>query len=313
MFLALGFRHNAVIAVAPLALWAGSVLSESLLVSNGHLGKIGNQLMSGFLIFGVLLLGSHLTSKALTKASTFPAQAIFVVDLVGMSVKAGKIYLPELFTDYDRPPVPFYSVKGADLRENPLTLANLEKLYNPETSLGIYFYGEGKGLRFIDNEEEFGELRSAWLTAIRENPAAYLQVRWNLLLHLFSIAPAHSWLYYCMLPDPRPRSDGIISTILPSYYSRQVNSILYRPFCCVLLLTALAVFLIFAGSRFPRHLLFLAASGLLYAGAYAVIAPDSSFRYLYWLIVACNLVFINMALFALDAIRKWCLSPSLQS
>src|SRR5262249_15910400 len=135
MFLALGFRHNAVIAVAPLALWAGSVLCERLLVVKGYFGKFGNQLVSGVLTLALLVLAIHFANNALTNARTFPEQAIFVFDLVGMSVIADKISLPKLFEDYDKPPVPFYAVKGADIRENPLTPANLKKLYSPASGL----------------------------------------------------------------------------------------------------------------------------------------------------------------------------------
>ena len=318
LFLALGFRHNAVFAVAPLALWAGCVLCEHLLLIRGYFGKIGNQLTSGMLIFAFLALGFHFANKALTKAPTFPVQQIFVFDLVGMSVKAGKIYLPKLFEDYERPPVPFYGVKGADVRENPLTLANLRKLYSPESVLGIYWYGEGKGLRFLDNREELGELESAWLAAIRENPADYLQVRLDMFLHLFRIKQAHSWVYYCMLPEHSRMHEGIVSTTLPGYYLRHANSIEYRPVFYFLAAMIFVFALIIGRRRLPRHivllvgrtllprqLFFLAASGLLYAAAYAVIAPDSSFRFLYWLVVVGNLMFLNLALFALDAIRIW--------
>ena len=305
MFLALGFRHNAVIAVVPLALWAGSVFCDQLLGVKGYFGKIGNRLAAGILIFALLALGFHFTNKALTKAPTFPVQGIFVFDLVGMSVKAEKIYLPKLFEDYERPPVPFYAVKGADIRENPLTLANLKKLYSPESNLNIYWYGEGKALRFLDNQDEFGELQGAWLAAIRENPAVYLQVRLEMLLHLFRIWPAHSWLYYCAFPEQSPRNDGIVSTTLPGYYVRHANSIEYKPVFYFVAVMIFVVVLIVGRRRFPRHLIFLAASGLLYAAAYVVIAPDSSFRFLYWLVVVCNLLVVNLSLFALDAIRNW--------
>jgi hypothetical protein len=214
--------------------------------------------------------------------------------------------------------VPFYGVKGADVRENPLTLANLRKLYSPESVLGIYWYGEGKGLRFLDNREELGELESAWLAAIRENPAAYLQVRLDMFLHLFRIKQAHSWVYYCMLPEHSRMHEGIVSTTLPGYYFRHANSIEYRPVFYSIVVMISVVVLIVGRRRLPRHivllvgrtllprqLFFLAASGLLYAAAYAVIAPDSSFRFLYWLVVVGNLMFLNLSLLALDAIRIW--------
>src|SRR5262249_43990685 len=111
---------------------------------------------------------------------------------------------------------------------------------------------------------------------------------------------------------------GIISTTLPGYYLRRANSIEYKPGFYFIATTFSVVLLIVGRKRLPRHivllvgrtllprqLFFLAASGLLYPAAYPVIAPDSSVRCLYWLVVVGNLMFLNLSLLALDAIRIW--------
>jgi hypothetical protein len=135
LFLGLGFRHNAIFAVIPLGIWAGFVLCEKIvpralrlrLLSTARKGLVGLAITAG------LAVGALALSKALTHNPSYTIQAIYTFDLLGMSVKTGKIYLPALFDDYSKPQ--WWPVKGSDIAASPLTLDNLAQLYSPITNL----------------------------------------------------------------------------------------------------------------------------------------------------------------------------------
>ena len=97
----------------------------------------------GLAITAGLAVGALALSKALANSSSYTIQAIYTFDLLGMSVKTGKIYLPALFDDYSKPQ--WWPVKGSDIAASPLTLDNLTQLYSPITNLGIYWYGSERG------------------------------------------------------------------------------------------------------------------------------------------------------------------------
>src|SRR5262249_50140466 len=152
------------------------------------------------LLQAVLSTSIAVAASATTASSTYPMQSIFTFDLVGMSVKANEVYLPKLYENYGRPThlaLPFVP-KGTTLRENPLTMDNIRKLYSPHTNMNIYWYGQGKGLRLVETSDEFAELKRAWLTAIVENPAAYLSVRTDVFLSLMGLRATPLAPYYCV-------------------------------------------------------------------------------------------------------------------
>ena len=105
LFLALGFRHNAIFAVVPLGIWAGFTLCEQIVPRGLRLRLLGvtRKGFVGLAITTGLGLGALALDKALTNSSSYTIQAIYTFDLLGMSVKTGKVYLPALFDDYNKP------------------------------------------------------------------------------------------------------------------------------------------------------------------------------------------------------------------
>jgi hypothetical protein len=129
LFLGLGFRHNAIFAVIPLGIWAGFVLCEQIvpralrlrLLSTARKGLVGLAITAG------LAVGALALSKALTNNPSYTIQAIYTFDLLGMSVKTGKIYLPALFDDYSKPQC--WPVKGSDIAASRIFYRPLPQLY----------------------------------------------------------------------------------------------------------------------------------------------------------------------------------------
>jgi hypothetical protein len=302
LFLGLGFRYNAIFAVIPLGIWAGFVLCEQIvpralrlrLLSTARKGLVGLAITAG------LAVGALALSKALTNNPSYTIQAIYTFDLLGMSVKTGKIYLPALFDDYSKPQ--WWPVKGSDIAASPLTLDNLAQLYSPITNLGIYWYGPGKGLRVTDDPAEVEELKLAWLNAIRDNFLVYLRVRLDVFLTLLGVHANPLGPYYCMWEQGQPPAD-IFYRPLPQLYMRLRDSIFFKGWFYLLTLFLSLLVLVRNRSASARRLAFLACSGIGYGVSYFVIAPSADFRYLYWLMVVFILIATSLGLSAFDSAR----------
>ena len=302
LFLATGFRHNAILAVLPLAVWAGFILCEQL--ASGlprRLISTTSKVLVGLTISAMIGLAAFSTNRALVSKPTYFVQALYTFDLLAISVKTGKIYLPTLFDDYKKPQ--WWPVKGGDIDGSPLTLQNLKRLYSPVTNLGIYWYGPGKGLRIVDDWQEVRELRAAWLKAIAKNFLTYVRVRSEMFAGLLGLAVTPFWPYYCMakLSDP---SGLFVYRPLPQFYMKVKDTIFFKGWFYVLLLLLFLIVLSRRGAA-ARSRVFLACSGMLYCAGYFIIAPSGEFRYLYWPMLACTIIAVPLALTALDAACKW--------
>jgi hypothetical protein len=227
LFLALGFRHNAIFAVVPLSIWAGFILCEQVVPGGLRLRLLGaaRKGLVGLAITTGLGLGALALGKALTNNPSYTIQAIYTFDLLGMSVKTGKVYLPALFDDYNKPQ--WWPVKGSDIAASPLTLDNLAKLYSPITNLGIYWYGPGKGLRITDDPAEIRELKLAWLNAIRDNFLVYLRVRADVFLSLLGIHANPLSPHYCMWEQEQHPIETVYRP-LPQFYLRLKDTIFFK-------------------------------------------------------------------------------------
>ena len=309
----LGFRHNAIFAVVPLGIWAGFILCEQIVPRALRLRLLGaaRKGVVGLAITAGLAVGALALSKALANSSSYTIQAIYTFDLLGMSVKTGKIYLPALFDDYSKPQ--WWPVKGSDIAASPLTLDNLTQLYSPITNLGIYWYGSGKGLRITDDPVEVEELKLAWLDAIRDNFLVYLRVRLDVFLTLLGVHANPLGPYYCMWEQGRPPAD-IFYRPLPQLYLRLKDSIFFKGWFYLLSLLLFLLILMKKRSVLPRRLSVLALSGISYGLSYFVIAPSADFRYLYWLTVAFVLIATPLAFSAFDRVRyiwaEWPAGPN---
>jgi hypothetical protein len=299
LFLALGFRHNAIFAVVPLGLWAGFILCEQIVPRALRLRLLGaaRRGLVGLAMTAGLGVGALALTEGLTNNPSYTIQAIYTFDLLGISVKTGKVYLPALFDDYSKPQ--WWPVKGSEIAASPLTLDNLTQLYSPITNLGIYWYGPGKGLRITDDPAEVEALKLAWLDAIRDNFLVYLRVRLDVFLTLLGIHANPLGPYYCVWEQGQPAAD-IFYRPLPQFYLRLKDSIIFKGWFYLFSLLLFLLVLMKYGGVLPRRLSFLALSGISYGVSYFVIAPSADFRYLYWLMVVFILIATSLGFSAFD-------------
>jgi hypothetical protein len=268
LFLAIGFRHNAILAVIPLGIWLGFILCEQLVpaLQRRFIGLTRKTVM-GVAITLAIGVAAFASNRALVSKPTYIVQALYTFDLLAISVKTGKIYLPALFDDYKKPQ--WWPAKGSDIDASPLTLDNLKQLYSPVTNLGIYWYGPGKGLRMTEDPEEVIQLRDAWLHAIAGNFFTYLRVRSEMFLSLLGLTPNPFWPYYCMAELPNPTGPFIYRP-LPQLYLKIKDSIFYKGWFYLLFLVLALIMTARTRSVSARRNCFLALSGITYFAGYFI-------------------------------------------
>jgi len=290
LFLALGYRHNAVFAVFPLALWAGFIACRNM--------PRWKKISAGIMIFATLLGAIWGTNTLLTSQSSYPIQMIYAYDLVGISAKTWHMYLPNLYNDYDKPSTlkNFWTAKKSDIRETPLKLENIEQL-RTESVNSIYFYGPGKGLRFLDNAQDVHDLQQAWLNAIIQEPMAYITLRGTLFLQLIGLDGLYSWPYFCM--EKQSEQLAPAGYHMPLLYMYIKDSWLLRGAPYMAIITILLIIARWKRSLFSEHLVALGSSAMLYALSYIVVNASPEFRYLYWLIPVTVIMALEMGFTAL--------------
>ena len=287
LFLALGYRHNAVFAIFPLAIWAGFIFHQHTPFCTWW-----KKAMTGIVILLALLVGVSGLNFMITAQPSYPIQTLFTYDLVGITAKTGHAYLPELYNDDTKPFI--FGIKGSSIKGDTVSVANIRQLYSTSTNMNIYWYGEGKGLRFLSNKDELATLRQAWINAVLQEPAAYLEVHLDLFLTLINLSPSSIWPYFCMTP---PSKDESYNPTLPQAYLTYKDTWLFKGFTYLYSVTLLFALACWKRRIFPLHLRVLGSSGLIYGMSYFIVGVSSDFRYLYWLIAVSILMAINMVLF----------------
>ncbi len=303
LFLALGYRHNALFAVIPFAIWAG-ILSYR----NATHCTWWKKSVAGVLIFVMLFSGISVLNAHMTKDNVYPVQQLFSFDLVGISVKTGHVYLPDMYDDNSNPHTypPMFPVKGADIKGATTTLDNLRQIYLPDSNHNILWEGLGKGLRFLEREEEIIALRQAWLNALIKEPLAYLNVRSDFFIRLMGIVPNDFFPYSCVPQDITIYTTGLIITQpqnFPNFYQDIIGTWWVKGITYVGTIAFLFGIACWKRHLFPLHIRFLGASGLIYAASYFFIGLTSEFRLLYWLIPV-SLIMATNILFTIITNKK---------
>ena len=286
LFLALGFRHNALFAVFPLAMWAGIIFCQ-----NNPKCTWRKKIIAGMTIFSALFACAFTSNTLLTKESAYPIQGIYAFDLVGISALTGQVYLPDLYNNDKKPFL--FPIVGAEIKGNTTSIENIRLLYSPDRSLNIYWYGEGKGLRILHSREEMDTLQQAWLHAILQEPLTYLKVRTDLYLYLIGVTNSKVWRYYCLDPN------ASATARLPNYYLNTHGSLLFRGILYIGIILPLFIIACLKRDIFPLHIRVIGASALVYLASYFFIGVGADFRYLYWLIPVSLIMAVNMTFIAL--------------
>lgn len=196
-------------------------------------------------------------------------------DLAAMSLSANEILLP------------------AASHGPGLTLDDLRQAFVPYANTTIFAQTHA-GMRqpFFDPADPLnGEIRRAWIDAIRHHPRDYLAHRWRLSLALFgskSGAWPHELVYfngeyqYDGNPSVEPNTSDAHTWAMRTFEAMRDTVLLAAWPYLVLAFIACAVAWRRRGDRRAQAALAVLLSGLLYALPLPLVAPSAELRYLGW-------------------------------
>jgi len=281
MFYALAVRHNSMLAVLPLAIFAGVVFA--MLYLSNPTRRTG--ILYGLLIFGSLLIGVTLSNRSLTGGrTTYHYQGFVMHDLVAISIAKSRLYLPS------------YTYWNA---EAP-SIDDLKRIYDPANI--VFLFGgvpSARPLKFTDDPKEVAVLRKAWLAALLQAPGAYLNHRWI----MFKVQLGLGQRAVCY-----PYQEGIETNSLKvvpreSRLNQWVmerldplrDSFMFRGWFYVAATLIMVCFFPLLSREQRSPAMALAASSLLYELAFFFVSPTCDFRFNWWTVVATVALLIYLA------------------
>ena len=288
-------RHNAIVAVAPLA----------VLVARAALpGTLKVQALFGAGVLAVVVAGARLVEFPLQGVDTCPTCALLLEDLAGIASQseadfaasplASQTTYPELRRNYST-----RSASGMlyvcepkvwcdDMFGYPTPERAKPAIEACHQAISKEMHGAGgRCLSLRWAKEHRDELGSAWMRALTERPEWFVSSKVERYLMLLGLSTED--VYYPFQEKVAPNWFGIklwesdLAPYLTTARAALRDTVLFRGafwVSLVLLLLALAIRRrhVFAGA--------IAASGFLYAAAYLPSAPAADFRYLFWVVVA---------------------------
>jgi hypothetical protein len=187
---------------------------------------------------------------------TFPSQQIFVFDLVGISVRSGRNFMPAF---YDR--------------GSPLSIKELGDIYTPSSVNWILWWScpDKRCLGFIANKDEHRELMSAWLGAVIQEPWSYLAHRWDVFSGILGLPERNMSLYWFPAREKMGghRWNSKWKDRILGYIDRFSDSIIFRPYAYLLSILATLILGAVKGIK-ARAFWAMGFSGLLYEFSYFV-------------------------------------------
>jgi len=266
LFYALGMRHNAILAVAPLAVaWSWLLLPQA-----PALYRVG---LAVPVLAALMAVVAAINGRSQTQVPLWPILA--QGDLAALSIARGEVLLPA------------FSVGPT------LDVAELAEVSRP-WSVTAMLQNNRSGIRDplgAWTDAEYDALRSAWLAAIRADPGAYLAHRWRVTRALFG-TQARDWPPTLVYVDAQVayRDNPPVAPNAGRAHRRLMDWIeAWRPTPLLAPWPYLAIGLALAPVAWRRRR--TAAGGLacvllvsagLYALPYPVLAPAAESRYLGW-------------------------------
>jgi hypothetical protein len=203
IFLAAGFRHNALTATIPLMAF---MLAEAIRIVPSAFPRIYSWLKGRDLLRAAYSLAAACVLLTIMGALhlTYYYKVIdgrlytgaMVYDLAGISVDQNIDYLP----DYAK-------------RRDHVTLADLKRMYSPLHANSVYVPEArlilqvpnplmNKTLDYQITEAEAADLRMRWLVAVLDNPGSYLHNKLIVARTLLVLTPYQPWYPYADGIDP---------------------------------------------------------------------------------------------------------------
>lgn len=274
-------RHNGVVAVLPLALWAGPIAVE--LLAPGRAPAPGRRrrrvagLAAGVLLLAVLMAISQAATFVLARdGRLYSVQVLWLHDLAGISLRTGRLLLPD------------FLVAGLD---PPMTIGELQGFYRPHSADSLYVWTGTDRRRFTTTSDPalIGQLGRRWGEAIAAHPTAYLGHR----LEVFALQLGMTGGPACQPFHTGIDANDLGVSLRPSTPNRWAMEYLtaFRdtPLFRGWIYAAVTLLVLALAGRRPGPTgpaLALGASGLLYALHHLLAAPACDFRFSFWPVVA---------------------------
>ena len=278
LFCAVAFRHDAALAVYPLALWLGAIV-DGLSARDASRRRKWRGLVLGHVVMGGLVgLALGAESGLVGDRRLFPSQQILVHDLIAISVRTGTIEVPERLVE----------------RGGPLSVETLACLYTPDSAVSAFSARHDACpllLRKVTDERGMSALRRAWLRAVPRHPGAYAAHRLSVWREMLAFGRPR--VCYPLQPRTDPNALGVESR--PSPLRARVLEVarlaayetpLFRPWLYLALVIVLLGAAPVIGRGDPVPAVVLGGSALLYTGGHLVVGTACDFRLSWWPIVA---------------------------
>lgn len=276
LFYAYAARLNALPAVLPLAVWSAFVFFT--VFETGRSRVFAG--VAGIAYFVLLTAGVYTVTYGLTGGrSVYPFQQVYLYDLAALSLAKGQ----PLYPDYIRADEKFSLERVAE-RYNERSAADLIYPDVPKS-------GDLPALKLTEDGREVAELKRAWTSAVKDDPATYLKHRARVFAQLIGLGRAVTapyWEQGFSSSPPEFRAEGNAATaILTKYFSAfgrpAPQTLFFRAFIWMVL----CGFFLYKALR--RRLagdwdlvFVLSVSTLLFIFAYFPTTPSTEFRYLFW-------------------------------
>jgi hypothetical protein len=275
LFYAAAVRHNAMPALVPLAfLWGEAIRPAS--------APRARWLAAAVLVVGLTVGVQVFNRSVIAEDSPPPAQAIFIYDLVGMSLRTQEVLLPQ----YLQP-----GMTLEKLRASYVTFAAY-LLFLPPLQLPV-----------TNDPGEFQALRQTWWQNVRRHWWPYLRHRWRVFEISIGIGPLLSPFH----PSPHAGiGDELMAEFGVSYAPSRVRDLMMRVFETATVVpvfrawTWLALAALIAGLGVVTRVasapvLALSLSALFYGLTYFFVGIGCEFRFQFWTFLSTSIAAIWLA------------------
>lgn len=279
VFVAVGARHNALAAVAPLLVWAFATAS---LRRTGEPALIRSTLVAALATIG-LFIASQAFSAAVVEKKTHFWTVLAKYDVIGTALRSGTTEPLEMFL--------------------PATEEDIRALYTPRSVIplmtGVQIHSaeaastQRARVPWLIEPEQRRAVASAWLEGVRGAPAAYLSHRSAVFGSLLGLGGWPLWDPVWTRIDPGPaahvaRVQPRPETRLGTGLAQILHSGFFAPWIFLALACVLAPAALVAALRTRDEVPLLAAallaSGLCHMAGLFFIAMSGDYRYSHWMI-----------------------------
>jgi hypothetical protein len=279
LFYALSVRHEGVLAVLPVCIWAGLIaghLPGAPVFVRGRRIGIGMGLVVCLVLVAVNSAIIRLTVKG---KPSHPEQVLLIYDLVYLSRLSHQWLLPPYLTEAGDP--------QAQLRE-------LERFFDEKECAVRYCMDLYNRYRFTTDKQELRQLRSVWLSAVLDRLGQYVRMKRTLFENNYAVGTR--WAPYSFHSGIDPNNLGVhlheswLNTAVMRMLGELRHTAFFRTWYYLAGLLMLLAVLVALGAHPLHPAVLVAASALLKEALYVTWWSTYDFRYHWWTVFAVFLV-----------------------